>query len=248
MKRYCAIALIASSVVILCGIITAELDDKLAVSRLEGCTLSRNVTSLWLAGPDHRPRLMVYFTGSVDWHKTVWNMDSKFEKGKPGWAELRSEVATLHLEIDPETGKAGVQREKFNIRTSNTFLVLHMGELLVPHKIIPLGVFELPKSDRNPASLLLLQAHPELKERVNRQARADGFNSGTMPNQWRPLLKEPCSKRRINLFERNTTSNFFRTFFFPLRTTVGRSLEISYDALPCSRGLNDDAFAPASLD
>lgn len=244
MKRYCAIALIASSVVILCEIITAESDDKLAVSRLEGCTLSRNVTSLWLAGPDHRPMLMVYFTGPVDWHKTVWKMDSKFEKGKPGWAELRSEVATLHLEIDPETGKAGVQREKFNIRTSNTFLVLHMGELLAPHKIIALGVFELPTSDRNPASLLLLQAHPELKERVNKEARADGFNSGT-PNQWRPSLKEPCSERRINLLQRNTTSNFFRTFLSPLSTTAGRSLEISYDALPCSHGLNHDAFAPS---
>ena len=242
MKRYWAIALIASSVVILCGIITAEPDDKLAVSRLEGCTLSRNVTSLWLAAPDHRPRLMVYFTGPEDWHKTLWNMDSKFEKGKPGWAELRSEVATLHLEIDPETGKAGVQREEFNIRTSNTFLVLHMGELLIPHKIIPLGVFELPKSDRKPASLLLLQAHPELKERINREARADGFNSGT-PNQWRPSLKEPCSERRINLLQKNTTSNLFRTFLF-LGTTAGRSLEVAYDALPCWRGLKDDAFAP----
>jgi len=237
MKRYWAITLIAWSRVIFCGVITtqtrtaAEPDDKLAVSSFGGCTLSRNITSLWLAGPDQRPRLMVYFTGPDDWHKTLWNMDSKFEKGKPGWAELRSEVATLHLEIDPETGQARVQRKKFNIRTSNTFLVLHMGELLIPHTIIPLGVFELPTSDDNPASLLLLHAHPELAERINRETRAGDFNSGT-PNQWRPSLEEPCSQKRINLLQKNTTWNLFRTFLSPLGTTTGRSLEVSYTP-PC---------------
>jgi hypothetical protein len=237
MKRYYAIALVASSRLILCGIITAQIrtaavpDDKLAVSSFGGCTLSRNITSLWLAGPDQRPRLLVFFTGPDDWHKTLWNMDSKFEKGKSGWAELRSEVATLHLEVDPETGQAGVQRRKFNIRTSNTFLVLHMGELLVAHTIIPLGVFELPTSDDNPASLLLLQAHPELTERINRETRAHEFNSGT-PNQWRPSLEAPCSAKRINLLQTNTPSTLFRTSLFPIGTTTGRSLDVSY-TLPC---------------
>jgi len=174
---------------------------------------------------------MVYFTGPDDWHKTLWNMDSQFEKGKLGWAELRSEVATLHLEIDPETGQAGVQRKKFNIRTSNTFLVLHMGELLIPHTIIPLGVFKLPTSDDNPASLLLLQAHPELTERINREIRADDFNRGT-PNQWHPSLEGPCSEKRINLLQKNTTWNLFRTLLSPLGSTAGRSLEVSYTP-PC---------------
>lgn len=252
MKRYWAIALIASSRVILCGVITAQIrtaaepDDKLAVSSFGGCTLSRNITSLWLAGPDQRPRLMVYFTGPDDWHKTLWNMDSKFEKGKPGWAELRSEVATLHLEIDPETGQARVQRQKFNIRTSNTFLVLHMGELLIPHTIIPLGVFKLPTSDDNPASLLLLQAHPDLTERINRETRAGDFNTGT-PNHWRPSLEKRCREKWINLLQKNTTWNLFRNFLFPLGTTAGRSLEVSY-TLPCQPALEDDAFAPGNLD
>src|SRR5215469_783603 len=240
MKRYWAITLIAWSRVIFCGVITtqtrtaAEPDDKLAVSSFGGCTLSRNITSLWLAGPDQRPRLMVYFTGPDDWHKTLWNLDSQFEKGKPGWAELRSEVATLHLEIDPATGEAGVQRTKFNIRTSNTFLVLHRGELLVPHTIIPLGVFELPVSDDNPA-LLLLQAHPELKERINRETRIDDFNSGT-PNQWRPSIEEPCSEKRINLLQKNTSWSLFRTFLFAPATTAETNLKVSYTR-PCSRAI-----------
>ena len=77
---------------------------------------------MWLAGPDHRPLLMVYFHGPEEWHNTKWKVDSKFEKGKPGWAELQSEKVTLRLWTNTETGEAEVQSSKFKINESNTFL------------------------------------------------------------------------------------------------------------------------------
>jgi hypothetical protein len=113
---------------------------------------------------------MVYFHGPEEWHNTKWKVDSRFEKGKPGWAELQSEKTTLRLSMDTETGGAEVQSGKFKIADSNTFLVLHAGEPSVPQKIIPLGVFDLPASKDQPASVLLLKANPELIERINKEA------------------------------------------------------------------------------
>src|SRR5579862_2692987 len=136
------------------------------VSGFGGYPISHSITSMWLARPDHRPLLMVYFHGPEEWHNTKWKVNSKFEKGKPGWAEFQSEKATLRLSVDTETGAAEVQSGKFNISESNTFLVLHAGEPSVPQKIIPLGVFNLPASQDQPASVLLLKANPELLERI----------------------------------------------------------------------------------
>lgn len=157
-------ALIASAV--------AGPDEKFTVNGFGGYPISHSITSMWLAGPDHRPLLMVYFHGPEEWHNTKWKVDSKFEKGKPGWAELQSEKATLRLSMDTETGEAEVQSGKFKISESNTFLVLHTGEPSVPQKIIPLGVFELPTSKDQAAPVLLLKANPELMERINREAAA----------------------------------------------------------------------------
>ena len=157
-------ALIASAV--------AGPDAKFTVNKFGGYPISHSITSMWLAGPDHRPLLMVYFHGPEEWHNTKWKVDSKFEKGKPGWAELQSEKATLRLSMDTETGEAEVQSGKFKISESNTFLVLHTGEPSVPQKIIPLGVFELPTSKDQAAPVLLLRANPELMERINREAAA----------------------------------------------------------------------------
>ena len=81
---------------------------------------------------------MVYFHGLDGWHNTQWKVASKFEKGKPGWAELQSEKATLRLSMNTDTGEAGVQSATFKIAESNTFLVLHTGEPSIPQKIIPL--------------------------------------------------------------------------------------------------------------
>jgi len=82
------------------------------------------------------------------------------------------EKATLRLSMDTETRDAEVQSGKFKISESNSFLVLHAGELSVSQKIIPLGVFDLPASKDQPASVLLLKANPELMERINKEAAA----------------------------------------------------------------------------
>jgi hypothetical protein len=60
-------------------------DEKFTVSGFGSYPISHTITSMWLAGPDHRPLLMVYFHGPEEWHNTKWKVDSKFEKGKPGW-------------------------------------------------------------------------------------------------------------------------------------------------------------------
>jgi hypothetical protein len=107
-------------------------DEKFTVSGFGVYPISHTMTSMWLAGPDHRPRLMVFFHGPEDWHNTKWKFDSKFEKGKPGWAEFQSENATLRLSMNTDTGEAEVQSGKFKVTESNTFLVLHAGEPSVP--------------------------------------------------------------------------------------------------------------------
>jgi hypothetical protein len=151
----------------------AGADEKFTVSGVGAYPVSPSMSSMWLAGPDHRPLLMVFFHGPENWHNTQWKIDSKFEKGKPGWAELKSEKATLRLSINTDTGEAGVQSGKFNITESNTFLVLHAAEPSVAQKILPMGVFDLPASkDQQPASVLLLHANPELMERVNKEIGA----------------------------------------------------------------------------
>jgi hypothetical protein len=147
-------------------------EEKFTVSGFGGYPISHSITSMWLAGPDHRPLLMVYFHGPEDWHNTKWKVASKFEKGRPGWAELESEKITLRLSVNTETGEAEVQSGKFKISESNTFLVLHAGEPSVPQKIISLGVFDLPASKDQPASVLLLRANPELMERINKEGVA----------------------------------------------------------------------------
>jgi hypothetical protein len=151
---------------------TVGSDEKFTVSGFGGHPISQSITSMWLAGPDHRPLLMVYFHGPDEWHNTKWKIGSKFEKGEPGWAELQSEKATLRLSMDTDTGAAEVQSGKFKISESNTFLVLHAGEPSVTQKVIPLGVFNLPASKDEPASVLLLKANPELMDRINREAAA----------------------------------------------------------------------------
>jgi hypothetical protein len=147
-------------------------EEKFTVSGFGGYPISHSITSMWLAGPDHRPLIMVYFHGPEEWHNTKWKVDSKFEKGKPGWAELQSEKVTLRLSMNTETGEAEVQSGKFKISESNTFLVLHTGEPSVPQKIVSLGIFDLPASKDQPASVLLLQANPQLMERIRKEAAA----------------------------------------------------------------------------
>ena len=145
-------------------------EQKFTVSGEGSYPISRSIESMWLAAPDHRPLLMVYFHGPEDWANTKWKIDSKFEKGKPGWVELQSEKVTLRLSMNTDSGEAGVQSGNFKITESNTFLVLHTAEPSRPQKIVPLGIFDLPASkDQRPASVLLLRANPELLDRINKE-------------------------------------------------------------------------------
>jgi hypothetical protein len=143
--------------------------DNKSVTGFGGFPVSSSMTSMWLGGPDGRPLLMAYFNGPEGWHKTQWKIASAFKKGSPGWAEFRSEKATLRLWLNPETGDAEVQSDKFNLAISNTFLVLHTGETAVSPNIVPLGTFDLPKSGDQPAAILLLKENPALAERIKKQ-------------------------------------------------------------------------------
>jgi hypothetical protein len=236
MKNQLAIAQLASCIVVLCGIAGAQTsiaapEQKFTVGRFGGYRISRNITSLWLASPDRHPLLMVYFHGPNDWYRTPWNIDSKFEKGKPGWAELQSENVTLRLEINPETGEVAVQSRKFKVRESNTFLVLHTGELLVPQEVIPLGVFVLPPSNNKAASLLLLRAHLEVVERINKEARG-GDNRSELGKTPYPSLTRPCTPKPIALLDKTPSLRVGTAFLFPPLIARGRLLRSTY-ILPC---------------
>lgn len=170
-------------------------EQRVTVRGFGGYQISPNITTLWLRGPEG-PVVMVYFCGPNEWHNTLWKMDSKFEKGKGGWAELQSEIAKLRLEIDTKTGQVRVQSTKFKISERNTFLVLHSGEPEVLQKIIPLGKLYLPPSKDQPASILLLRAHPELVERIKLEIRAGDHNSKVRNSTRHDELTRPCSERR----------------------------------------------------
>lgn len=136
------------------------------VSGFGGHPISDDLTSMWLSAPDRQPLIMVYFHGREGWHKTEWKISSKFETGAPGWAEFTSDTAKQRIWLDPETGQAEIQTAKFNTHEANTFLALHMGETSDNQKVIPMGIFNLPKSTDEPASVLLLRASPELVEKI----------------------------------------------------------------------------------
>lgn len=95
--------LVFAFIIALAPVVTAGSEEKFTVSGFGGYPISASLTSMWLAAPDHRPLLMVYFHGPEGWHNTQWKVASKFEKGKPGRAELQSERATLHLSMNTET-------------------------------------------------------------------------------------------------------------------------------------------------
>src|SRR5260370_34364666 len=87
MRRILLIAIIVALV----AAAIAGLEEKFSVSGVGSYPISQSMTSMWLAGPDHRPLLMVYFHGPEECHNTKWKVDSKVEKGKAGLAELQTE-------------------------------------------------------------------------------------------------------------------------------------------------------------
>lgn len=175
----------------------------LAVGRFGGYMMSRKVITLWLAAPDRRPLLMVYFCAPRGWRKGIWNLNSSFDKKRRGWVELRSETANLRLEIDMDAGEIEVQSDKFKLQDDNTFLVLQGPELLVSPKIIPLGKFDLRQSNSHAASVRLLREHPELIARINKEAlaadrkRPDNDTRRDRSRTW------PCTEKRLDVLHEN---------------------------------------------
>jgi hypothetical protein len=81
MIRTCMAALLLTSLV---AWAIAGPDEKFTVTGIGTYPISHSILSMWLAGPDHRPLLMVYFHGPEEWHNTKWKVDSKFEKRQAG--------------------------------------------------------------------------------------------------------------------------------------------------------------------
>ena len=144
-----------------------ETEKVYKVSGWGGHSISDDLTSLWLAAPTGEPLIMAYFHGPKDWHKTKWKFDSKFSKDLPGWAELTSEKAKLRVWLDRDSGQAEVQSEKVNVRDANVYLVLNVTDSK-SQRVVPLGVFDLPKSTDEPASVSLLRANPKLVEKMTK--------------------------------------------------------------------------------
>lgn len=219
----------------LCGIVVAQSsppdpEHELAIKTFGGYPVSDNISSLWLSGSDGRPLIMVFFSGPKGWYETQWNVDFKFDDGKPGWAQLRSENVTVRVDVNPETWEVAIQASKFSVRQSNTFLVLHTGELLVPQKVIPVGVFDLPPSTDKPASLLLLRAHLELEERIEEEGRA-GIHASEIGKHHYHSLTPPCKRVGFGLLLPPVISR--GNFFLP--TTY---------SLPCWRSSGLSTYVP----
>lgn len=239
MKKHLAIAQPALCILVLGGMVAAQTlvgapEQELAVKRFGGYPISRSLSSLWLAGSNRRPLIMVYFYGPRDWYQTLWNFASNFEGGKPEWAELQSQNLRLHIEFYPETWEVAVQSNKFRVKESNTFLVIYTGKLLVPQKVIPLGVFDFPPSTSTPASLLLLQAHQQLVQRINKEAK-DDINRSEFGNSPYHFLTRPCQKN-IDLLYRNPSLSLGTALLLPSLVPREKLLRINY-TLPCWRRL-----------
>jgi hypothetical protein len=149
------------------AVLGQEAEKVYKVSGWGGHPISDELMSLWLAAPGGEPLIMVYFHGPKDWHKTKWNSDSKFAKGLPGWAALTSEDAKLRVWLDRDSGQGEVQWEKVNVHDANVYLVLNVADPK-NQRVVPLGVFELPKSTDEPASVSLLRANPKLIEKMTK--------------------------------------------------------------------------------
>jgi len=237
MKKYLFITQLVPFIAVLCGIVAAQASNaparRFVIKSFGGYPISKNMSSFWLSRSDGRPVVMVYFDGPKDWYETLWTIDSKFEDGQPGWAELQSENLTLRVEFYPATWEVAVQSSKFLVNKANTFLVLHTGELGVPQEVISLGVFDLPPSADKPASIRLLQAHQELTKRIEKETRSDirmsQFGKPRFP------LKRPCAPQNIDFLFGNLGASVQPPLL--VRSTMSRErVSTTTYVLPCSRG------------
>src|SRR5215469_6554447 len=73
-SRFPVVALIVACIVP--AVAGQEQEQKFTVSGMGSYPISGNIESVWLAAPDHRPLLMVYFYGPEDWANRKWKIDS----------------------------------------------------------------------------------------------------------------------------------------------------------------------------
>lgn len=165
-------------VMIVCSgmLIGREPEKEYTVSGVGGFPIDASTTSMWLAAPSGQPVVMAYFHGPSGWHDRKWKVESKFEKGAPGWGKFICDVATLSLKADSDSGELEIQGQSFNEGDANTFLVVHVGEKDAKEKVIALGRFEQKKTKDEPASVELLRANPELLERISKEIGAPRGN------------------------------------------------------------------------
>jgi hypothetical protein len=142
--------------------------NKLKVNGLGAFPMSDGMTSLWLNGDAGKPLVMVYFQGRDGWPKAPWNTNSEVEKTGWAWVELTSPKVRLRISLNTESQELEIQNSKSNLRTSNTFLVLHVDESPEKQVVIPLGVFDMPMSGDDPSSISLLSSHPALVEAIKK--------------------------------------------------------------------------------
>ena len=143
-------------------------DHKLKVNGLGAFPISDGMTSLWLNGDAGKPLVMVYFQGRDGWPKAQWNTSSEVEKTGWAWVELTSPKIRLRVSLNTDSQELEIQNSKSSLRASNTFLVLHIDESPEKQVVIPLGVFDMPMSGDEPASVGLLSSQPALVEAIRK--------------------------------------------------------------------------------
>src|SRR5436190_4631116 len=93
------------------------------ISGWGGFPLSDRVTALWLTGPTQggrpQPVIMVYYRGSVGWHKRKWDLKSQFGKS-PSWIRLTSPDLELSIEYGPAVK---VQEQTIDLSVATVFLI-----------------------------------------------------------------------------------------------------------------------------
>jgi hypothetical protein len=71
----------------------------------------------------------------------------------------------LRVWLDPESGRAEVQRDTVDIGQANVFLVLDVTDKS-KQRVVALGLAELPSSAGKPASVLLLENNNAIAEKL----------------------------------------------------------------------------------
>jgi len=129
--------------------------------------VSPNTLAFWLIGPRGTPYLMVYYHGPTLWYDAQWKLHSECTEctaGSVGWAELKSDKATLHLRLDLPAARAEIQHKAFSLAQNNTFLVVHTTD--AQQRVIALGYHTLPWTGQ-----MLLDSDKGLKKLIEKEVK-----------------------------------------------------------------------------